>query len=226
MAAFKGAVETGADMIEVDVRLSKDGIPVIFHNAKLDAPIKAGDGVENTTLSALKEVDVGSRHDPVFASERIPTLEEVLVFASAQEIYLNIEIKTDDKPGSIEKACISLVKKYNMEENVLFSSFDMKAMKKIKASAPDITTALLFTSSVTNRKMPSELVKQYKADAFHCTYRQLTKKRLSDLKEHNIRIAVYTVNLAGKMEKLIKMGVNGIITDRPDLLRQVLLEKV
>ncbi len=225
MAAFKGAVEMGADMIELDVRLSKDGVPVIFHNPRLDAPVKAGGGVEDTNLSALKEIDVGSWRDPVFASERIPTLEEALVFASEKQIAVNIEIKTDDTRLSIGKNCISLVEKYNMEEHVLFSSFDMKAMKQIKAAEPDIATALLLTNSVFNRTKPSELVAKHNADAFHCTCKQLTEKRLTDLKEHQIPVAVYTVNLESKMKKLIEMGVNGIFTDRPDLLNQILYGK-
>lgn len=223
MAAFKGAVEAGADMIEVDVRLSQDGIPVIFHNAWLDTPIKAAGYVAGSALTALKKLDAGSWFHPEFENERIPMLDEVLDFAS-KKVQLNIEMKTDDQPvrGKLENACLELVKKHSMEDQVLFSAFEAEAVKFIKQAEPRIRTALIFTHSLFSNKKPSTLVKKYRADAFHCTYAQLTQKRLSDLKENRIPVAVYTVNNKTTMKKLIATGVNGIITDRPKRLEKVI----
>ncbi len=226
MAAFKGAVEDGADMVELDVRLTKDGIPVIFHNAWLDTPADAVEYIAHSALEAIKELDIGTWFHPEFADERIPTLEEVLAFAKGK-INLNIELKTDEerREGRLEKACLELVEKYNMEEQVLFSSFDTKAIKRIKSCKPSIRTALLYTHSFFEWRKPSALVEKCNTDAFHCTYMQLTRRRLADLKKHNIPVIVYTVNNQSKMKELIEMGANGIITDKPELLSKV-IEKV
>lgn len=225
MAAFIGAVEAGADLIELDVRLTKGGIPVIFHNAWLDTRIGAAGFIANSALEALKELDAGTWFHPEFADERIPTLEEVLAFARGT-IDLNIELKTGDerRDDRLEKACLALVEKYKMEEQVLFSSFDTEAIIRIKNYNPATRTALLYTHSFLEWKKPSRLVHESNADAFHCTYMQLTYSRLSDLKKHNIPVTVYTINSKEKMKKLIEMGVNGIITDKPALLHEVLIE--
>lgn len=223
MAAFKGAVDMGADMIELDVRLSGDGIPVIFHNARLDAPLKATGLIADSTLDALKKLDAGSWFHPDFVSERIPTLEEVLAWASGT-IMLNIELKTDDidTGGRLEKACLSLVAKYRMMDQVLFSSFDVKAIQRVKELESAVSTALLFASRGFRRQKPSQLIERFGADVFHCTYKELTAKRLADLKEHQIPVTVYTVNVERRMKKLIAMDVSGIITDRPNILRGLL----
>src|SRR5699024_9416992 len=158
MAAFKGAVEMGADMIEFDVRLSADGIPVIFHNARLDSPINASGLIADSTLTELKKLDAGSWFHPDFISEQIPTLEETLAWASGT-IRLNIELKTDsvDNGKQLAESCLSLVKKYRMSEHVLFSSFDLNMLEYIKEIEPGASIAILFTPNRFKSRKASEL---------------------------------------------------------------------
>lgn len=221
MAAFRAAVEMDAEMIELDVLLSKDGVPVVIHDETLDRTTDGEGSVSDYTLEELKRLDAGSWFGEKFRGEPIPTLEEVLEYA-AGTIALNIEIKTeavtDNAKGGVEEESIRLVRKYGMEDHVLFSSFDYRAISHLKELAPDIPAALLYNNNESPNRTPSELVEAYKADAFNCSFSQLNNRRLKNIREHNIPVFVYTVNNRGRMKKLINKGVTGIFSDKPDLL--------
>lgn len=224
MIAFKKAVELGAEMIELDVLMSKDGVPVVFHDAKLDTHTNGKGLISDYTLKELKKMDAGSWFSPKFAGQRIPTLKEVLQFA-AGNIALNIEIKTevvsDFIEGSIEEKVLYLVKRYEMQKHVLLSSFDYRAITHIKKLDADISVALLYEKSQSNRLLPHQLVKKYNADAFNCSYHQLKKHWLTDLDKHGIPTFIYTVDKKHHMRNLIESGVTGIFTNKPDLLKTV-----
>lgn len=224
MAAFRGALEMQAEMIELDVMLSKDGVPVVFHDAKLNHHTDGSGPVNAYTLAELKKLDAGSWFNDEFAGEPIPTLEEVLKFAK-DKIVLNIEIKaeaiTDELQGGVEEKSLQLVKKYKMEGHILFSSFDYRAAEHLKQLQPNIPVALLYEKRQSAGRSPSKLVADYKADAFNCSRRQLTKEWIEDLKSLNIPVFVYTVDQPKRMRSLISRGVSGIFTNKPDVLRDV-----
>ena len=228
MAAFRAAHSMGAEMIELDVLLSKDGVPVVFHDAELDDHTNGSGLVSDHTLKELKALDAGGWFDPKFSDQRIPTLEEVLQFASGK-IALNIEIKseavTGEMEGGVEEKCLRLVKQYDMQDHVLFSSFDYRVASHINRLDPDMPVALLYYKKTSGKKLPSELVNEYDADAFNCSFSQLTKKRLKDLRAHEIPVFVYTVNQKRRMQKLLDKGVTGIFTDKPDLLKSLIEER-
>jgi glycerophosphoryl diester phosphodiesterase len=96
------------------------------------------------------------------------------------------------------------------------------AVSRIKVMEPPVPVALVYERWQSGLKSPSRLIAEYNADAFNCSYRQLTKKRLADLKSNDIPVYIYTVNHPAKMEALIKRGVNGIFTNKPDVLREVI----
>ncbi len=224
MAAFTGAVDMGAEMIELDLMLSNDGVPVVFHDTQLDEHTNGNGSINEYTLRELKQLDAGSWFSDEYAGQEIPTLEEVLKFAEG-EIALNIEIKTeavtDQAKGGIEQKALELVKKYGMEQHVLFSSFDYRTITHLKKLDPTIPAALLYESRQSNRQLPSQLLSSYHADAFNCHYSELNRKRLRDIRLHDIPVFIYTVNQKRRMEKLIKLGVKGIFSDKPDLLKKV-----
>lgn len=225
MAAFEGAVEMNAEMIELDIMMSKDGVPVAFHDAHLDDHTDGTGELKNYTLDALRRLDAGSWFDSKYSDQKIPTLEEVLKF-SAGKIALNIEIKTeavsDSLKGGVEEKSLKLVKKYGMENHVLFSSFDYRAIAHLKELDPDIPAAILFEPNQSGDLLPSGLIDKYGADAFNCSYRQLNKQWLGDIKEKDIPVFVYTVDQPGRMRKLLKKEVTGIFTNKPDVLWEVL----
>lgn len=224
MAAFRSAHEMGAEMIELDILLTKDGIPIAIHDETLERTTNGTGMVAEFTLEELKELDAGSWFSKAHKGETIPSLEEVLEFAKGK-IALNIEIKTeavtDQARGGIEEKALELVKKYEMQNYVLFSSFDYRALSHLRELDVDISTALLYEESQSDNRSPSELVSAYQANAFNCSYRKLSKKWAKEAKSNDIPVFVYTVNKKHLMRKMIPRGVSGIFSDKPDVLIQV-----
>lgn len=224
ISAFKLAIEMKAEMIELDITLSKDGIPVVIHDKTVNRTTPAEGKVSDFTLAELKTLDVGSWFDEQFAGEPFPTLEEVLAIAKGI-IAVNIEIKgesvTDEAKGGIVDKAVQLVKAAEMEREVLFSSFDYRVMEHLNELAPEISKAVLYEKSQSEGLLPSQLVEKYKLDAFNLSHRQLTDEWVKDLTSHQIPFFVYTVNDPELMKELIRKGATGIISDKPDVLKSV-----
>lgn len=221
MAAFQAAHEMGAEMIELDVTLSKDGIPVVIHDKDLKRTTSGSGKVSAKNLRELKQLDAGSWFDAKFSGEQIPTLEEVLEFASGK-ISLNIEIKpeavSDSVHGGVEEKVLELVNKYGMKEHVLFSSFNYRAIEHLKVLDVNISGALLYEKQQSKGQTLTEIVSSFNADAFNCSYKQYSKKWAEEARRANIPVFVYTVNKKRHMKKMIERGVTGIFTDKPDVL--------
>lgn len=211
-----------SDMIEIDVQLSKDNIPVVFHDSNLKRTTNVAGKLNQRTLQELKELDAGSWFSINFRNEKIPTLEEVLKIIK-DRILLNIEIKKSSvfKENSIiEEKILELIKKYKIQEQIIISSFSSLALKRIKILEPEIKTAILTRArfldlSITKAKKLNTL---YIHDDKKFFKRNIIRKS----HENNLKINVYTINKKNEMIKFIKKGVDGIFTDYPDILNQVL----
>ena len=123
MAAFSLAVHQGADAIELDAKLSADGYVVVMHDDTVDRTTNGTGRVSSLSLAELQKLDAGSKFPPLFKSEKVPTLEEVYE-TLGRKILINVELTNystpmDDLPDKV----IALVKKFNLEERVLLSSF-------------------------------------------------------------------------------------------------------
>ncbi|GEM_PF-68699 len=224
MPAFKAAHRVGADMIELDVQLSKDGIPVVFHDKKLARTTNGKGKVSAFSLEELKKLDAGSWFAKQFTDVRIPTLEEVLQW-SRDKIPLNIELKAQPEmaalPGGLEEKCINLVKKYAMEGQVLFSSFNYESIRHIRNLNPGLNTGVLYNWRKSGDLLPSELVARFGVNTFHCSKDKLNERWVQNLTDHNIPLLVYTVNRKRTMKRIYRQGARGIISDKPALLKQV-----
>lgn len=224
MAAFEAAAAMGADMVELDITLSHDGVPVVIHDETLDRTTNGTGMVSDHSLNELKQLDAGTWFGEKFAGERIPTLKEVLKFAQ-NHIALNIEIKPEAVheyvQGGIEEKALKLVKKYGMEQHVLFSSFSYRAVENIKQLDVDIAAALLYEKKQSSSRQPVQLVADHQADAFNCSRRQYSKKWARELNRQGIPVFVYTVNKQRQMKKVIERGATGIFSDKPDVLKEL-----
>ena len=126
ISAFKGAIESGCDMIETDVRLSSDGYLVLMHDERVDRTTNGKGRVDNFTFSSLRELNAGDTR----SFEQIPTLDELFLLVKDTNLTLNIEIKEYYNEGN-EQRCIdciektiALIEKYNMGNRCLINSFD------------------------------------------------------------------------------------------------------
>ena len=229
MSAFKAAVDMKADMIELDVLLSKDNIPVVFHDERLDEKTNGSGLVCDHTLSDLKKLDAGSWFDTKFKNERIPTLREVLEF-SRNRILVNIEIKpevvTEKEESGIVELVLNLAEELGMEEVVMISSFDYRVLERLSKRETNIKSALLYERVQSHGREPSRLAKYYNIDAFNCSEHQLIDNWVLQLNNNKIPFFIYTVNDELTMKSLIQVGAKGIFTDKPDVLNKVVEEVI
>ncbi|MFV1883584.1 MAG: glycerophosphodiester phosphodiesterase [Balneola sp.] len=223
-SAFKLAIDMEAEMIELDLSISKDGVPVVVHDETVDRTTSASGSVNTFTLEELKELETGSWFDNKFNGEPFPTLAEVLTYTK-DKIAVNIEIKTeavsDEIKGGIVEKALKIVKEAGVEKQVIFSSFDYRVMEHLEKLAPEMPKAILYEKSQSGDLLPSELVKKYKVDAFNCSHRQLGDAWIEDLTSNKIPFFIYTVNDEDLMQSVISKGAKGIFSDKPDVLMKV-----
>lgn len=224
LAAFQGAIDMGADMVELDVQLSADGEVVVFHDDTLSRCTQGRGRLADYRLAQLKKLDAGSWFAKAFSGETIPTLDEVLHICRGR-IAVNIEIKTEavtDSPAcGIEEKCLARVSAAGMRDHVAYSSFDPRAIGHLKAHDPGACVAILYEKKLYPKALPSQIVSALGAQAFNCAYRELSAKRLADLKAQAIPFHVYTVNDEKSMRQVIALGASGIFTNWPERLRKV-----
>lgn len=225
MAAFRAAVDAGCDGLELDVHLSADSEVVVLHDDTLERTTDGFGSVSARTLAELQALDAGSWRSSRFAGERIPHLEEVLALAAETGILLNIEIKNagGDNALLVEKV-LAMVRERALESQVLLSSFHCGAVVTAAKLNPKIVSALLYSSPFIRGV---SLCRKGGMRAVHPTYHLLfyNPLLLRICRAKGLMVNVWTVNLPEDMRRLIRMGVDGIITNHPDLLAQVLLEE-
>lgn len=138
MDAFRAAVEVGADMIETDVRMTKDGILVLLHDETVDRTTNGSGPVSEMTYEELRQLNAGGIYKPV----QIPTLEELLQYLSELPVLLNLEIKEYADEGNLDRChrcidqCVSLVEKYHVADSMVFNSFDAHVLEYINENWP------------------------------------------------------------------------------------------
>ncbi len=221
--AFEAAIELGADMIEFDVQLTRDGEVVVFHDEKLSRCTDGKGRLSDHYLHELKILDAGCWFGNKFKGATIPTLHEALELCRGK-IAVNIEIKTeavtDKSAGGIEEKSLKIVEHSGMKNHIIFSSFDPRAIKHLREIDNNVAVAVLFEKEYYNKKLPAQIVNLFDADCFNCSHKELNKKWLENLKENNISVNVYTVDEEKKMRRLLKAGVEGIFTNKPDVLKK------
>ena len=224
LSAFQAAIDIRAEMVELDISTSKDGIPVTVHDRTVDRTTDFEGDVQSFSLEELKRMEVGAWFSEEFRGEEFPTLKNSLELMK-DKIAVNIEIKTeavsDETEGGVVDKALQVVKDLDMTSSVIFSSFDYRVMEQLNVLDPKMAKALLYEASQSAELLPSELVQKYKVDIFNCSYKQLSEEWINDLQNHKIPYFVYTVNEPELMRELIEKGVSGIFTDFPQELIRI-----
>jgi glycerophosphoryl diester phosphodiesterase len=217
-AAFELARRLGADAIELDAKRTLDGHVVCFHDRTLERTTGASGSVGRSTLAALRYLDAGSWKGEAFAGERIPTLAEVLDLAKGS-LLVNVEL-TDywgDQAKLVEQAA-AVVSRGAAEARVLFSSFQSGALVAAQRLAPHIPRAHLV--GPTWLAYRDRLVwRRADVQAVHPHASLARADRIAAAHRAGRRVHVYTVNDSEGMARLWEMGVDGLISDLPDVAR-------
>jgi glycerophosphoryl diester phosphodiesterase len=225
MAAFRLAMEVGADGIEFDVRLSRDGIPVIIHDDNLRRTGLDARRVADLNVSELKQIDVGKWFDPVsFANEPIPTLEEVLDFFDTRKELLYLEMKsTGAEREKLANACCALLNQSQLKNRVIVECFDLPSIQLLKQMDSSIKTAALFELRICrpasrdgHRLVEDALA--VSADEIALHHRLADPKTIALAKQKGLRVAVWTVDDSSWIQRANSDGVDTLITNQPERL--------
>ena len=216
-AAFQAAVAAGAPMIELDVMFSRDRKPVVIHDATLDRTTNGQGAVKNFTAAYLKKLDAGSWFGPTFADQRLPELSEVLDLVGGRTT-VNIELKAQayeprHPPDAIERQVAAMVKKKNLQDSVLISSFEIDFLVRM-ASMPDPPAIALLSNTPASPRIV-DICKHLRAFSWHPDHRVVTPDQVDRMHNAGIKVFPYTVNTCPDYEKMIDMNVDGVITDDP-----------
>lgn len=225
LTAFQKAVEAGSDMIELDVQFSKDRKLVVLHDDTLERTTNGRGRAVDFTLEELKNLDAGSWFGAQFSGEKIPTLKEVLELAQGR-VLINIEIKHPEHGqysiAELAERALKEVKNARMIDRVIFSSFNPAALEWIKKREPRAWVALLYHRDWNS--VPDAMGgKEYGVLNLRHTY--LTKAKIRKIHQEGKKINVYTVNSPEGLEQFVRWKVDGIITNYPDRLIQILKAK-
>lgn len=222
IASFRLAVEHGADFIELDAKLSKDQQVMVIHDPTLDRTTNGTGKVNEHTLAELKQLDAGSKFDPKFAGEPIPTLDEVFK-AVGQQIFVNVELTNySSQDDDLIPLVAEVVKANHMEDRVLFSSFLPVNLTKIHKLIPQAPVGILCLEGVKGLPTRSFLFLKTSPNIVHPYLADVNEALVKREHKRGRRVHVWTVNEDADIERLIKLGVDGIFTDDPRKAKQIL----
>lgn len=221
LAAFELALAHGADGIELDVKLSADGHVVVIHDATVDRTTGAHGRVKDLTLADLRTLNAGSFFSGNFSTEKIPLLEEVFEVLG-KRIFINVELTNYNTPRDhlVESVCM-LVKKFNMQKRVIFSSFYASNLSRAYSYLPDVPCGLLAFNGLLGAWARSFGFAFGKYAALHPYLKDVTPQQVQRVHRLNRRVHVWTVNAEEDMRRLFGWGVDAIFTDDPQLAIRV-----
>ena len=221
MLAFEGALKLSVNGIELDVHKTKDGKLAAIHDESIDRTFLGNGLVKDYDLRDLKKLENRDEKFRENIDSIIGTLEEVILLVSFKDDFvLNIELKTDViHYNGIEKDVLEMLDSYDMIENTIISSFNHESLKICKKINKNIKTAVLYSEPIEDIV---NYAKELEVYAIHPDYKLVDKSLIKKCHENNILVNAYTVNEKEDIERLIEEGIDGIITDYPNIALEIL----
>lgn len=219
LAAFQKAVDLDADGVELDIQLTKDDQIVVIHDEMIDRTSDGKGWVKDYTLEELRAFNY-NRTKPEYKHADIPTMREVFELLKPTGLFINIEIKTGVVfYEKIEEKILALAKEMGMEDRVCYSSFNHYTVTRIHELKPDAEVGFLYADGPID--MPSYGVK-HGVNALHpALYNLQYDGFVKECKEKGLKLNVWTVNERPYMEMCCQYGVDAIITNYPDIAKEV-----
>ena len=203
LRAIARAIGFGADMAEVDAHSTKDDQLVVIHDAKVDRTTNGKGVVTEMPLQEIRKLDAGR-------GEKVPTLQEVLRL-SRNKIGVMIEVKG----VGIESLLVDLLQAENAIKQVIVTSFKTDAIRKVKELDSRIQTGRIFSREIRN---VARKAMDLRASCMVPQYELITSKIVEELHAHRLSVFTWTVDSRYEAERLVELGVDGIITNKPDLM--------
>ncbi|MFM1652150.1 glycerophosphodiester phosphodiesterase [Brevibacillus sp. B_LB10_24] len=214
LAAFRLGFEQGADGIELDVHLTRDGRLAVIHDHTLERTTNGTGLAGKKTLAELAKLDAGSWFDSRFAQEKVPALEEVLELCPAGAI-VNIELKNGPVfyPRFAE-ALAETLRSWKQKLALVISSFDHRVLAQVHQADSELPLGLLYEAVLYDpiayvRSLP------YPVQSLHVWHHLATSELIASAHREGLRVLVYTVNHPDDFARAVGAGVDGIITNVP-----------
>ncbi len=216
LIAFESAIKVGADGIETDVHLTKDGVLVITHDEEISRVSNGRGMVKDLTLDELRQYDFGLWRGEEFKGQQIPTLDDLLDLMENNKALLNIEIKMGFilYPG-IEEKLYEKIKVRGFLERTIFSSFNHYSLAMLRKMDPNAKTGALYQSGLYE---PYHYAKTFGANALHPHFMAFDSSLLKECHESDLLVNLWTVDDLGQAKAFLTMGIDGIITNYPEEL--------
>ena len=202
LSSFRKAVELGANAVELDVRKTKDGKLVVIHNSDVNKTTNGEGAVNELTLEQIQKLVTDK-------GEHIPTLDDVL-----DSVGKKVKVLVEIKEVGTEKQVLDLIHKKGITDNVILVSFHEESLKKIREINDKVETGLIYVRHKNPVQTALDLKATYLLSLYSFTYSANVKKA----HEKGLKVIVWTINKKEEVEEYKKKGVDGIASDRPDIL--------
>lgn len=215
LAAFRQAIDDGADAVELDVRLTGDGVPVVLHDASLERTTGVAAQVADVTFDQMRRLEAGGWFGRDFRGEKIPTLEEVLT-EIAPVLLVDVELKPAWSADGLQKRVREVIRRSGLASQVLVSSFDPRALMRFRRSMAQVPAGLLLRKADPRwirRVLPWVVRPQF----LNLEDGMLSLQRLRMAADSGGRILVWTVDDPERLRSLFQAGARGVITRAPHL---------
>lgn len=228
LAAFNKAIEAGAEGIEFDVRLARDGVPVVFHDDSLNRTGRVNALVSDLSSAELEQIDVGAWfHDlnkrngkDSFVGELLPTLAHTLEFLAGFDGLIFIELKCSERETEeLTAAVCRLLAESPLLAQVIVKSFKLSVIPRAKMQLPSLRTAALFAPKImTILRKEKHLVKiavEFGADELSIHYSLATRKLMEKAEKHGLPVNIWTADNPRWIKRGMRLGLKSIITNDP-----------
>ncbi len=233
LPAFEHAIAVGADVLELDLAVTKDGALVVSHDPYMNPPICAGPEerplIHSLTLNQVRQYDCGAKPNPRFPKQkampgtRMPTLDEVFDLAAKGDFDFNVETKIFPDapehtvgPAEFARLLYDVIAKHKLQGRVIVQSFDFRTLHEMKKLDPNIRLSALYEDAAKSFVAISRDAGGTPIVSPDC--RLVTKERVDEAHAAGLKVVPWTANEPAEWQELIDAGVNGIITDDPAAL--------
>ncbi len=216
LPSFELAVSLGVDAVELDVHLSRDGVPVVIHDHSVHRTTGGHGLVGSLSVRELKEFDASAQFGSTYRGARIPTFEEVLRWARGKT-RLVVELKGTENPALVDQT-LALIREYRLVDDVQVISFDHHALRRARSIEPSIRTGALYFANPAD---PLSIATAIGADALCPHWSYATADVVASAREAGLAVCVWTANEPEEIQAVIAAGVDAVTTDYPDRIRSI-----
>ena len=214
ITAIKSAIEVGADWAEIDVQETMDGELVVFHDSNLKRVTGVDKNIWEISYIELNKLDAGNWFSPQFLGEKIPKLRDLMA-VSRGKIKLNLELKLNGHQQSLASRVVRLIQELNFVEHCAITSFDLATIKEVKVLNENIRRGIIVQT------LESELLR-LPVDIYAVHYSAISHEFIQKAHFQGKEVHVWTVDTQEDMQKMIRLGVDNIMTNRPKLLKLII----